>query len=55
MAFELLLLAVKEVFKAPWLPLGGGHLQQVAVLFIVCFVVLELFEACRPLFEREKK
>jgi hypothetical protein len=49
MAIELGFMAIEKCLHPSWLPLGGGHLEQVAVLFIGGFVVLEAIEFLRSL------
>ena len=39
-ATELGLVAVEQCFHPGWLPLADGHVQQIAVLFILAFVAL---------------
>lgn len=53
-AVELALVALEALFHPPWLPLAGGHLGQIAILFIGGFVVLEMIEFLRDL-RGEKK
>lgn len=54
MAVELALVGIEELVHPWWLPLAGGHTQQIAILFIVPFALLEVIEAIRILC-REKK
>ena len=44
MAIELGLVALEKSVHPTWLPIGGGHLEQIAILFIGGFVVLEAIE-----------
>jgi hypothetical protein len=44
MALELLLVAVEHSFEVDWLPLGGGPLEQIAIVFIACLCLLEAME-----------
>ena len=48
-ATELGLVAAEQSFHPGWLPLAGGHVQQIAVLFILAFVILEGLEFVRAL------
>lgn len=48
-AVELALVALEGLLHPPWLPLGGGHLEQIAILFIGGFAVLEIIEFLRDL------
>lgn len=34
-----------------WIPIGGGHLQQIAIVFIAAFTCLEAKEGFRKLLE----
>ena len=51
-ATELGLVAAEQSFHPGWLPLAGGHVQQIAVLFILAFVALESFEFVRALWRK---
>jgi hypothetical protein len=54
MAVELAFVAIEQMVHPLWLPLAGGHIQQIAILFIVPFVALEGIEAIRA-FRKETK
>ncbi len=49
MAVELALVGIEQLVHPWWLPLAGGHTQQIAILFILPFTVLEVIEAIRVL------
>lgn len=49
MAGELLLFGLDVCFSISWLPLGGGHIEQIALLFIFAFVLLEAIDSIRHL------
>lgn len=53
-ALELLLVAAKESFHLDWLPLAGGHLQQIGVVFILAFAFVELSDALRAAWPRRQ-
>ena len=48
-AIELLLVACEGVFHVSWLPLAGGHLQQIGIVFIVAFASTELWDGWKAL------
>ncbi len=48
-AIELGLVGLEHGLHPAWLPLGGGHVEQIAVLFIAAFVLLEGAEALKAL------
>jgi hypothetical protein len=41
-AIELLLVACEGIFHLDWLPLGGGHLQQIGIFLIIALAWTEL-------------
>ncbi|MCX2865658.1 hypothetical protein OOZ63_27940 [Paucibacter sp. PLA-PC-4] len=53
-AAELGLVGIAQCFDLAWLPLAGGHIQQIAVLFIFAFVALEGSEAIRGILKKGK-
>lgn len=43
------------IHSLSFLPLGGGHLQQIAISFIIAFVIDELGAALSPVIAKLKK
>lgn len=55
LALESLLLCVYWALKPSWLPLGGGHAEQVAILFTGAIGMFEALEAIRLIFGKQRR